>query len=78
MTFYYCPRCKKKTFSDSELPRDKVVVINLRDGWGRPIKHYECECGYKNAGSMNTNSWIVDDYTTEYMKYVIGLYDKED
>ena len=68
--YFYCPRCKHKKYIE-KIPHG--AVGNIRDGWGRPISHFECPiCHNLDAGAMQ----IINDDQTErdYIEYVIKLY----
>lgn len=77
--FFYCPYCKNEKEVES-LPRG--TVSNPRDGFGRPIYHYECEtCGNLDAGFMS--EWFDEGESEEsieshreYFKSVISLYQR--
>lgn len=51
---YYCPQCGKLDLQFNMQDNYKnSTVTNMRDGWGRPIKHFLCECGNPLAGVIN-------------------------
>lgn len=67
---FYCPNCKNLK-EEEKIPRG--TVTNIRDGYGAPIYHYECDkCHNLDAGYMlkkeDNNNWI------EYVKSVISMY----
>lgn len=75
--YFYCPHCKNE-FEVQRLPNG--TVGNIRDGYGRPIYHYECaKCGNLDAGFMhystdgNDKGWDYDD-AKAYFHHVIGYY----
>lgn len=53
MRIFYCPQCGDFKMEDNPPLRNKITYKNLRDGYGRPITHYKCECGNYLAGSMS-------------------------
>lgn len=67
---FYCPHCGCN-YRESNLPDG--TVPNLRDGFGRSVRHYECAvCRNLDAGFM-----LCDDDSeknVEYCKAVIGFY----
>lgn len=75
---YYCPACgQSEILTDSaEIKRRlaKKTFTNIRDGYGRPISHYECDCGNLLAGSMDLAGW--DDDGVTYAKAVIREYNE--
>ena len=77
---FYCPKCKKE-----EIRKDnpyKTTLYNIRDGYGRPIQHYKCECGNYLAGSIDISDWIdnidINFYNNniEYCKIIIKNYNE--
>lgn len=47
----------------------------MRDGFGRPIRHYECpQCHNLDAGYMGFDSTDVSEETKAYFKSVISMY----
>lgn len=75
MTFFYCPKCKKEEIRSDNPYRDEQTIINMRDGWGRPIRHYKCECGNYLAGSMEFFDADPNDKAfVEYCKETIEEY----
>lgn len=76
--FYYCPACGKETVVTSEKDnpyRGEDTIINIRDGYGRPIHHYKCECGNYLAGCMDLSGF--DDHGPEYAKSIIKDYQRD-
>lgn len=70
MFYYYCPNCKYED-KIKDIPRG--AVGNIRDGYGRPISHFECpKCHNLDAGAMS----IQDDNEEEreYYRSVISMY----
>ena len=61
MRLFYCPECNKEEITNSELYKNEYTINNMRDGYGRPIRHYKCECGNYLAGSMDINGWENDE-----------------
>lgn len=69
--YFYCPNCGYEQSSIKKLP--KGGVSNIRDGYGRPIYHYECpKCGNLDAGAMQIEG--DDDRWKSYCRVVIGSY----
>lgn len=70
--FFYCPHCHfefEKVMD--KLPKD--VIPNLRDGYGLPIYHFECEqCHNLDSGFMRER--IGDDDEKSYYREVIKMY----
>jgi hypothetical protein len=76
MEMYYCPKCGKFEINfNSRERRNERTVSNCRDGWGRPIYHYLCECGNPLAGTMFIEDQN-DNELVEYSKYVIEAYNE--
>lgn len=71
--FFYCPNCGKEKIKDSDPYKNEHTIINMRDGYGRPIRHYKCECGNYLAGMVIINE--NDDIL--YYKEVIKMYNDE-
>ena len=72
---FYCPNCDKEEITNENLYKDERTIINMRDGCGRPIRHYKCECGNYLAGMVghiNGNDDIL------YYKEVIKMYNNEE
>lgn len=85
MRLFYCPKCGKEEIKNVYPSRDEITFRNIRDGYGRPIVHYKCECGNLLAGSidiseLNENAIRYDkDIITCYNSggcYCDGLYEK--
>lgn len=68
MRLYYCPKCGKEEISDQDLYTKEYTLLNIRDGFGRPIRHYKCECGNYLAGSMDVTGWDEDG-----IKYAMSI-----
>lgn len=75
--YFYCPHCGNE-YEEQRLPTG--TVPNIRDGFGRPIYHYECaKCGNLDSGFMCYSSeddcrgWCYDD-AKKYFRKVIALY----
>lgn len=74
MKLFYCPKCKKEETREDNPYRYEETIINMRDGWGRPIQHYKCECGNYLAGSMDVSDWADDPDAILYCKETIEGY----
>lgn len=74
MRLFYCPKCKKEEIREDNPYKYEETIINMRDGWGRPIRHYKCECGNYLAGSMDVNGWVDDPDAILYCKETIDGY----
>lgn len=74
MRLFYCPKCGKEQISKEDLYKGEYAVANIRDGYGRPIRHYKCECGNYLAGSMDVTGWEDDKGSILYAKDVIKGY----
>lgn len=74
MRLFYCPKCKKEEIRSDNPYRYEETIVNMRDGYGRPIRHYKCECGNYLAGSMDVNGWIDDPNAILYCKETIDGY----
>lgn len=74
MFYFYCPNCGlSEEISQKQIPRDRS--LNCRDGYGRPIYHYECPtCGNLDAGAMNMTGREDDPGWKRYCESVISLY----
>lgn len=73
--YFYCPHCglEQEELRSEDLPKNKVG--NLRDGFGRPIYHYECRiCGNLDAGAMAVESDTDSDGWQKYYRSVIEMY----
>ena len=67
---FYCPECGKEQYQTNrsgQLYQNEATLSNLRGGYGRPIKHYKCECGNFLAGSMDLPG-CGNEYSIEYSK----------
>lgn len=77
---FYCPKCKKIEMDfDKRSHRQYQTVSNIRDGYGRPITHFLCECGNPLAGSMDIRGMMKEEYEYEavdYAKYIITAYNE--
>lgn len=68
--YYYCPLCGNERIIDA-IPRG--AVPNIRDGWGRPIYHFECDkCHNLDAGAMS----IFDDDPDDIERYIQSVIEK--
>lgn len=76
MRLYYCPECKKEEIKNGLPPRNEITFTNIRDGYGRPITHYKCECGNYLAGSIDITGLEIDENGIAYYKEVIAAYNK--
>ena len=74
MRLFYCPKCQKEEIREDNPYRCEETITNMRDGWGRPIRHYKCECGNYLAGSMDVNGWLDDPNAILYCKETINGY----
>lgn len=74
MRLFYCPVCGKEQIADDRLYRNERTIINCRDGFGRVITHYKCECGNYLAGSMDIAGY--EDHMVQYCKDIIKGYNK--
>lgn len=74
MRFFYCPKCGKEQISNDNLYKKECTVTNLRDGYGRFIHHYKCECGNYLAGWMDVAGWKED--SIPYVKSLITDYNE--
>lgn len=77
MRLFYCPKCNKEKISADDIYRGEYTINNMRGGYGRPIRHYKCECGNYLAGSMDVSGWEDDDGLIEYCKDTIKGYNKD-
>jgi DNA polymerase II large subunit len=72
---FYCPKCGKVDMNfNPDKHRDTHTYSNCRDGYGRPIMHFECDCGNLMAGWIITTGCDKDDL--EYYKDVITEYNE--
>ena len=86
MRLFYCPKCDMQQLLNYNPYRKQETINNMRDGYGRPIRHYLCECGNYLAGSMDVTDWgdggisyakkLIADYNKDGMFYEDGLYEK--
>lgn len=76
MRLFYCPKCKKEEIGDYNLHEEDKTVVNIRDGYGRPIIHYKCECGNYLAGSVDLRGLEDDTRAVDYYKAVIKDYNE--
>lgn len=86
MRLFYCPKCEKQQLLNHNQYRNQETINNMRDGYGRPIRHYLCECGNYLAGSMDISGWdsggasyaknIIKEYNKNGIFYEDGLYEK--
>ena len=74
MKLFYCPKCKKEEIRNDNPYRHEETIANMRDGYGRPITHYKCECGNYLAGSMDVNGWEDNPDAILYCKETIEGY----
>lgn len=74
MRLFYCPKCKKEEIRSDNPYRGEETITNMRDGYGRPIRHYKCECGNYLAGSMDVNGFVDDSNAILYYKDIIESY----
>ena len=74
MRLFYCPICGKEQIRNDDPYKDERTIINIRDGYGRSISHYKCECGNYLAGSMDITGW--DEHMIQYCKDTIKGYNK--
>lgn len=74
MRLFYCPACEKEEIRNDDPYKNERTISNIRDGYGRPISHYKCECGNYLAGSMDVSSW--DEHMIKYCKDTIRGYNK--
>lgn len=70
MYYFYCPNCG----NEKEVKRlPKGTMGNIRDGYGTPIDHYECDqCGNLDAGFMREQTG--DNNEKKYYQAVISMY----
>ena len=74
MRLFYCPKCQKEEIREDNPYRYEETITNMRDGYGRPIRHYRCECGNYLAGSMDVSGWLDDPDAILYCKGLIEDY----
>ncbi len=77
MKIFYCPKCNKEVITNDDIYKSEYTISNIRDGYGRPIRHYKCECGNYLAGSMNISGYEDNKDFIEYCKYLIKEYNKD-
>lgn len=75
MRLFYCPICGKEEIRNDDPYKNERTITNIRDGYGRPIFHYKCECGNYLAGSMDVSGW--DERMIQYCKDTIRGYNKD-
>lgn len=75
MKLFYCPICGKEEIRNDNPYKNERTITNIRDGYGRPISHYKCECGNYLAGSMDISGW--DEHMIQYCKDIIRGYNKD-
>lgn len=80
MRLFYCPECgyeeiKDNSLRENRLPSNEITLLNIRDGFGRPITHYRCKCGNYLAGAMDITG--KDDGFADYCKNIIKEYNKD-
>ena len=67
--YFYCPKCGLEDTASTTLPEG--TVLNMRDGFGRPIRHYECpQCHNLDAGYMGFDATDVGEETKAYFKSI--------
>lgn len=76
MKLFYCPKCHKEKITNDDVYKNEYTIANMRGGYGRPIRHYKCECGNYLAGSMDISDWENDKYMIEFCKETIEDYNK--
>lgn len=76
MRLFYCPKCNKEKISTNDIYRGEYTISNMRGGYGRPIRHYKCECGNYFAGSIDISGWEDDEDSIKYCKDTINEYNK--
>lgn len=76
MRLFYCPECRREEINITNPPLNKITYRNIRDGYGRPITHYECECGNILAGSIDVSGFEKEAGLIDYFKMVIEGYNK--
>ena len=79
MRLFYCPVCKRQKIAyptPTKSLDDNLTVWNMRDGFGRSILHYKCECGNYLAGSIDVSGVndveLIDYYKTIIEEYNVG------
>lgn len=76
MRLFYCPECNKEEIRNDDPYKNEYTINNMRDGYGRPIRHYKCECGNYLAGSIDVNGWVDDKDAILYCKETIEGYNR--
>lgn len=76
MRLFYCPECNKEEIRNDDPYKYEYTINNMRGGYGRPIRHYKCECGNYLAGSMDINGWVDDKDAILYCKETIEGYNR--
>lgn len=74
MRLFYCPECGNEEIENRGLLSKDKTLLNIRDGFGRPITHYKCKCGNYLAGSMDITG--KDDDFVGYCKHIIEGYNR--
>jgi len=77
MRLFYCPKCYKEEIKNGYPSRSEITYKNIRDGYGRPITHYRCECGNLLAGSIDIAGFEDDKDAVSYYKGIIEGYNKD-
>ena len=72
--YFTVQNAKKEEIREDNPYRYEETITNIRDGWGRPIRHYKCECGNYLAGSMDVSGWVDDQNAILYCKGLIEDY----
>lgn len=71
--YFYCPKCGLEDATSMSLPEG--TAPNIRDGFGRPIHHYECpQCHNLDAGYIRFDAMNVNEETKAYFRSVISMY----
>lgn len=73
---FYCPECGKEEIRNDNPYKSEETINNMRDGYGRPIRHYKCECDNYLAGSMDVSGWTDDEHAIRYCKETIEGYNR--
>lgn len=69
--YFFCPNCGFEEIVET-LP--KGTMPNIRDGYGRPINHYECKkCHNLDAGFMSFDNVLTEE-DKSYYQHVIKMY----
>ena len=77
---FHCPSCSMTDidfhFKDERHKQKVTTWMNIRDGWGFPIRHIICpNCGYVLSGVMYTKE--NDDESIWYIQQTINKYSRE-